>query len=121
MLTRWNERKRALGTVGRGIVGLSALALVAAAPALGSARHAAAAKPKTEAKVTVISVTLGKPTELAFKLSKFSNVPVGKIQFKVVDGGVAFHDFKLCSTATTTTTKNSCVGSNESHRLRIRN
>jgi plastocyanin len=110
VLRVWNERKRAVGTVGRGIAGLSALALVVAAPALGSARHAVAAKPKTAA-VTVINVTAGKPTELAFKLSKFSNIPLGKIEFKVVDGGVAFHDFKFCTTPTTTNAKNSCVGS----------
>ncbi len=104
MLTSGKAPSRAVGTVWRGLFALSVLALVAATPALGSAKQSVATK------VTIINVTAGKPSELAFKLSKFSNIPLGKVEFKIVDGGVAFHDFKICTTATTGATKNTCVG-----------
>src|SRR5262245_31898168 len=61
-------------------------------------------------KVSVVTVTAGKPTELAFKLSKSSNLPVGKIIFKVTNAGRAVHDFKLCTAPVTTTPANTCVG-----------
>ncbi len=64
---------------------------------------------KKTTKVTVINVLAGKPSELAFKLSKFSNLPAGTFTFKVKDVGVAFHDFKICIVPTKTA-KNACVG-----------
>ncbi len=76
----------------------------AVGPALGKvSTHSAA-------KVTVISVTAGKPSELAFKLSKFSALPAGTITFNVTNMGVAYHDFKICTTPTSSAAKNSCVG-----------
>jgi uncharacterized cupredoxin-like copper-binding protein len=62
------------------------------------------------ARVTVVSVTAGKPSELAFKLSKFSLIPVGTIVFKVTNAGLAFHNFKICSAPALTAVKNTCVG-----------
>ena len=62
------------------------------------------------AKVTTVVVTAGKPTEFAFKLSKSSNLPVGKVIFKVTNKGVIGHSFKICTKAVTVATANSCVG-----------
>jgi uncharacterized cupredoxin-like copper-binding protein len=75
------------------------------AEAAPAAVHAAGAT-----KVTTIVVTAGKPSELAFKLSKFSNIPAGTVTFKVTNEGIAFHSFKLCTTPVTGAAKNSCVG-----------
>ena len=61
------------------------------APAAVTRTTAAAAPAKP--KVSVITVSLGKPTELAFKLSKTSMVPAGAITFKVTNLGVAYHNF----------------------------
>jgi uncharacterized cupredoxin-like copper-binding protein len=60
--------------------------------------------------VTVISVTAGKPSELAFKLSKFSSLPKGTITFKVTNAGLAFHDFKLCTAPVASAAANACAG-----------
>src|SRR5262245_45503932 len=61
-------------------------------------------------KVTIISVTAGKPSELAFKLSKFSNLPKGTVTFKVTNQGYAIHDFKLCLAPVTGAKANACTG-----------
>jgi uncharacterized cupredoxin-like copper-binding protein len=61
-------------------------------------------------KVTIVSVTAGKPTELGFKLSRFSALPAGTITFEVKNAGVSTHDFKICTSSTTSLTRNSCVG-----------
>jgi uncharacterized cupredoxin-like copper-binding protein len=62
-------------------------------------------------KPVVITVLAGKPTELAFKLSRYSMLPVGKpIEFKVTDSGFGFHDFKICTSSTTSFKANACVG-----------
>jgi uncharacterized cupredoxin-like copper-binding protein len=76
--------------------------LGAAAPA---AVHSA-----TATKATTIVVTAGKPSELAFKLSKFSNIPAGTITFKVTNQGFAFHTFKICTSPVKNAAKNTCVG-----------
>jgi uncharacterized cupredoxin-like copper-binding protein len=61
-------------------------------------------------KVTVVTVTVGKPTELGFKLSKFSMLPAGTITFNVTNQGLGFHDFKICTVPVTSLAKNACVG-----------
>jgi uncharacterized cupredoxin-like copper-binding protein len=61
-------------------------------------------------KVTVVTVTVGKPTELAFKLSKFSMLPAGTITFNVTNQGLGFHNFKICTSPVTSLAKNACVG-----------
>jgi uncharacterized cupredoxin-like copper-binding protein/mono/diheme cytochrome c family protein len=86
-------------------LGLGAWSLgVATRPASGHVRSHAAAK------VTVVTVTAGKPSELAFKLSKLSALPVGAVTFRVKNAGALSHDFKLCTTTVTTSAKNACVG-----------
>jgi plastocyanin len=72
------------------------------------------AKPKPVAAKVVplatITVTMGKPTEFGFTLSKTANLPVGLVAFKVTNAGVIGHSFKVCTTAVTTSTANTCVG-----------
>jgi uncharacterized cupredoxin-like copper-binding protein len=100
------HHKRSISAVlGVSVLGITTWLLVAAAgPALArSTTHKASA-------ATVVTVTAGKPSELAFKLSKFSNLPLGTVTFKVTNQGVAFHDFKVCKVAVLTTAKNACVG-----------
>lgn len=76
-------------------VTLVAAFLTGSAPAASSG--AAASSHAATGKSTVITVIAGRPSELAFKLSKISNVPVGTITFKVTNLGVAFHNFKVCT------------------------
>jgi uncharacterized cupredoxin-like copper-binding protein len=61
-------------------------------------------------KPTVVNVTAGSPSELAFALSKFSNLPVGKFMFKVTNKGAIAHDFKVCSAPFVGTIVFSCAG-----------
>jgi cytochrome c6 len=82
-------------------VGLTLLAGPAAAK--GNVRTAAHA-------TTVITVTAGKPTELAFKLSKSSSIAIGSVTFKVTNQGALAHNFKVCTLAVTSSSKNACVG-----------
>jgi len=90
----------------------TALGLGEASASTGHAAHA------TPAKATIVNVTMGKPSELRFTLSKLSNLPAGSITFKVKDLGLAFHDFKICSAPTpnyaslrsTASLKNTCAG-----------
>jgi plastocyanin len=57
-------------------------------------------------------VTAGKPSELAFRLSKNSLLPVGTVTFKVTNMGVAYHNFKICTIPVPTAAgaQNSCIG-----------
>jgi uncharacterized cupredoxin-like copper-binding protein len=61
-------------------------------------------------KVPTIVVTAGKPSEFAFTVSKTSNLPVGKVMFKMTNKGVIGHSFKVCTTAATSAKANACVG-----------
>ncbi len=58
----------------------------------------AVAKPQgaTALKTTTIVVLAGKPSELAFKLSKTSLIPPGTVLFKVTNAGKISHDFEIC-------------------------
>ena len=93
-----------------------AMGLLAAVLGNGSAPAAvergAAVKPLASPKVTVISVIAGKPSELAFKLSKTSMVHAGTVTFKVTNLGAAFHNFKICTIPVPTAAgaKNICFG-----------
>jgi uncharacterized cupredoxin-like copper-binding protein len=105
---------------GAGVVSASLTVLVALAASLasGGATAHASGKTRAEARATIIKVTMGKPSELRFALSKFSNIPVGSITFQVTDAGLAFHDFKLCkmpisktaSSRSVASLKNACAG-----------
>jgi uncharacterized cupredoxin-like copper-binding protein len=79
---------------------------------LGPASGTASGHPQARggSKVTTVNVTAGKPSELSFKLSKFSNLPAGLITFKVTNMGLGFHNFKICTSPVLTTAKNTCVG-----------
>ena len=61
-------------------------------------------------KATTIIVTAGKPSELAFKLSKTSSIPAGTVIFKVKNAGVLSHTFAVCLTPVTTDSANACKG-----------
>ena len=69
---------------------LAAAVLAVAAPAAFAAGHASA---------VTITVTAGKPSEYAFKLSGTS-VPVGTVVFHVVNKGPSQHDFKIAGKKT---------------------
>jgi uncharacterized cupredoxin-like copper-binding protein len=99
------QRKRSIGTAfGVGGLGLLVGLLAVTGPAFG---HSNADKTHS---ATVVTVTAGKPSELAFKLSKVSNIPAGTVTFKVTNSGRAIHDFEICTTPVKTTAKNTCVG-----------
>jgi uncharacterized cupredoxin-like copper-binding protein len=59
--------------------------------------------------LTTINVTAGKPTELHFVLSKTS-AKRGIIVFKFTNVGKLSHDFKLCSSRSSSLAANSCTG-----------
>jgi uncharacterized cupredoxin-like copper-binding protein len=81
--------------------------LILACLAFGAlAAPAALAKPTL---LTTINVTAGKPTEFHFVLSK-STAKRGIIVFKVANGGQLPHDFKFCSSRSTSLVANSCTG-----------
>jgi mono/diheme cytochrome c family protein len=64
--------------------------------------HAAASK------TTIVTVLAGKPSELAFKLSR-KTVPLGKVVFVVENKGKLTHTFEVCSSPKGGT-KNACAG-----------
>jgi uncharacterized cupredoxin-like copper-binding protein len=82
--------------------GAGLLATGAVASSANSSTHTATA--------TVITVVSGKPSELAFQLSRSSNLPVGTYTFKVTNKGLGFHTFKFCTTPVKTAAKNTCTG-----------
>jgi uncharacterized cupredoxin-like copper-binding protein len=93
--------------------GLAAGILAAAIAGMAIWALPATAKPTqpSTAKVATVLVTLGKPSEFGIKLSKFSNLPAGKIIFKVTNKGAIAHDFRVCTKAfTAKTLANACVG-----------
>ena len=99
------RRSTALGVLALCAVGLGALLF-------GVATHAATGQARSHgaAKVTVVTVTAGKPTELAFKLSKSSSLPPGTFTFNVTNAGAITHSFEICTKPTATSAKNSCTG-----------
>jgi uncharacterized cupredoxin-like copper-binding protein len=92
------------------IVGACCLGLSAAL--FGAATESASARSDVHAtaNATVINVIAGKPSELAFKLSKSSALPVGTLTFDVKNEGLSAHDFKLCTTPIGTDAHNTCAG-----------
>ena len=94
------------GLLAAGAVASSAIFSTSHATTQASATHA-----KTHnAKATVITVVAGKPSELAFQLSKSTKLAVGTYIFKVTNRGLGFHTFKLCTAPVKTAAKNACVG-----------
>jgi len=105
----------ALAGVG-GATALLAVLITGSAPAAvartAAVHHAASVKHPTAGRTSVITVIAGKPSELAFRLSKTSMVPVGRITFKVTNMGVAFHNFKICAIPVPSASgaQNACFG-----------
>jgi mono/diheme cytochrome c family protein len=69
-----------------------------------------AAGQSSAGRVTTVTVTAGKPSELSFKLSKSSNIAPGLVVFKVTNSGQLTHDFKICTRVATSTAASSCTG-----------
>jgi plastocyanin len=76
----------------------------------GAGSAPAAVKAVVTPEITIITVTAGKPSELSYKLSKFSMLPVGPITFKVTNRGLGIHNFKICTTPVKSSAKNTCTG-----------
>jgi len=88
-------------------VALSLMIGSAAGQSNGKAATRVVAKPA----VTTVTVTLGKPSEFAFTLSKKDLIPVGKVMFKVTNKGVIDHNFKVCKALfTAKALANACAG-----------
>jgi len=94
------RRKAFLAVVLAGSIGLLAAGAVASSAIFST--HTANAN--------VITVVAGKPSELAFQLSKSTKLKVGTYIFKVTNKGLGFHTFKFCLAPVKTAAKNSCVG-----------
>ena len=110
---RWRLALPALGGLGATVALFVALGTGSAPAALEhSVRHSVAVESATSQKLSVITVIAGKPSELAFKLTKTSLVPVGTVTFKVTNLGVAFHNFKICTIPVPSAAgaKNFCIG-----------
>jgi uncharacterized cupredoxin-like copper-binding protein len=93
-----------LGTLGAAGALLSWWLVVAAGPASGQPKATPA-----PAKVPVIHVTAGKPSELSFTLSNSSIPAAGKVTFEVTNAGTIPHDFEICS-APSASNGNACKG-----------
>jgi uncharacterized cupredoxin-like copper-binding protein len=59
-------------------------------------------------RATTVNVTAGKPSEFRFTLAPKS-VKHGAVTFKITNGGILPHDFKLCS-SNKGGTANACAG-----------
>jgi nitrite reductase (NO-forming) len=94
------RRKTILAVVAASALGLTGLAF-GAGIGLASGQSA---------KVVTITVTAGKPSEFGFTVSKNSNVPLGKVIFKVTNKGVIGHSFKVCSRVSAAALANACIG-----------
>ena len=96
---------------------LGVIGLFVAVPFAGQAALTKGATAKKPAAVsTTITVAAGKPSELAFKLSKISKVPVGTVVFKITNAGKIGHTFAICLKATTAA-PNACVGTKKVTKL----
>ena len=106
------RRSRLIAVNGAACLAFTVTLLLAgfASASPATTHSATAAHQAGAAKATIISVTAGKPTEFAFKVSKFSNLPAGTFTFNVKDGGVAYHTFEICKAQVKTAAANSCVG-----------
>jgi len=105
----WRLSVSALGAVG---VAIGLFAVLGAASAPAALKRSTSVDSTASKKVSILVVTAGKPSELAFKLSKSTLVPVGTVTFKVTNMGVAYHNFKICTIPVPTAAgaQNSCIG-----------
>jgi cytochrome c551 len=97
--------RRVAGAFGVCLLGCAGLiAALSGLQAGTAAGHAGAAK------VTVVNVTAGKPSEFHFKLSKVSLITPGVVTFKFTNAGALPHNFKICTRAVTSLKANACNG-----------
>jgi len=95
---------------------LIVLAIATACAGIAGYETAPVAGHGDPAPVTLIAVTAGKPSELAFRLSRSSFAPwpagasVTTVKFRVTNGGVRSHDFKVCTTPGRAASANACSG-----------
>jgi uncharacterized cupredoxin-like copper-binding protein len=78
-----------------------AVAALAASPAMARTSHSAL--------LTTVKVTISKTNEFKFNLST-STVKRGIVVFKITNGGLLPHDFKMCSKKSSSATANTCTG-----------
>jgi mono/diheme cytochrome c family protein len=97
-------------STGLAIVGLCCVAGSGLSLGIVAGAASGSSKPTASPKASVISVTAGTPAELAFKLSKRSLIPVGRVTFNVMNAGTVAHAFKVCTSAIVGVAKNTCVG-----------
>jgi plastocyanin len=71
---------------------------------------AAAAARGGDSKTVVVVVTAGKPTELAFRVSRSAALPLGTVAFRVVNAGRRPHGFRLCTAPVAGSAANACAG-----------
>src|SRR5205823_1748398 len=93
-----------------GMFGVCALGLMAWFFGLTTGSAAGQTAKHSANAVMVITVTAGVPAELGFTLSRYSLLRSGPITFKVTNKGVVAHDFKICTSAVTSSAKNACAG-----------
>ncbi len=84
---------------------------------LGAESAPAAVDSVSAAKATTIVVTAGKPSELAFKLSKTSLIAPGTVIFKVKNSGRIAHTFAICLTTSANASANACTGKSKVTKL----
>jgi uncharacterized cupredoxin-like copper-binding protein len=76
----------------------TALFALVALVALAALASEVGARPGAQ-KATTVTVSAGKPSEFAFKLSK-ATIPTGVVHFKVTNNGAIAHDFKIAGKKT---------------------
>jgi uncharacterized cupredoxin-like copper-binding protein len=92
------------------------LLAVGAAATLSAVLTAPSAGRQRLVAPTLVTVTAGKPTEYAFKLSKASNLPwdaasrTSPVTFNVANAGKVAHAFKVCADPVESALTNSCRG-----------
>lgn len=105
---------RSAGTRTRISVLLAAAAAASIATALLGFGTGPAAGRERAAGATVVKVTAGKPTELAFTLSRSSALPwssaASTLTFQVTNRGALAHRFEVCPTPVASASRNACEG-----------
>ena len=89
---------------------LSALGLCLVAGLFAALVGSASSSAARRVTAATVIVTAGKPSELAFKLSKLSNIPAGPVTFKVTNVGKLGHTFEICLSTSSTASANKCKG-----------
>jgi mono/diheme cytochrome c family protein len=97
-------------TIASSVFGVGCAGLAAALLGFQADSAAGQVQSPSGATATIVTVTAGKPTEFAFKVSKSSSITPGVVTFKVTNEGALTHTFKICTSVVTSAVKNACVG-----------